>query len=323
MFKKALHRLGTLSVSGRRKEQMYKTILLPQLSWGNWWTTGAVSEMFKVTSAVRRALGVIVDGARSLWLLLAGHWMDVAFTTQLHYVAAFFSAELHWRNLGVSLAQGQWGDAVSNFLHEWRFGQANHCMWAHPDGQQLNFSTADGIQKGLHDLRERWREWHFQRFLMHERHEAREIQASGPQQYSAERLKKASRLYEQATQEERGVMVAGGKSEELYERTRRGPLPAGEAWRSHCSLCGQRCIPCWKHAAWSCDHFALTRTTSPGDGWAQLLAWPLVGEDVTASRQRLAHVAYVRKSLRQKFGFQKSRRRSREANPGDAGALEG
>ena len=199
--------------------------------------------MAKVTTQVRRALGVIQDGARPLWSLLAGHWMDVAFTTQMHYVSAFFSATRYWRDRQVRLVQGQWGDAVCMFLESWQFVRTNLTTWTHPSGDVLVFDSENGLRRGLHVLRERWRRHQFDLFLKLDRHEAREIAAADQAGYDADRVKRAVHLYKDVTTEARGVMLSGGKSEEYYSCMRWGKPPAGAHWCTTCSLCSASVLP--------------------------------------------------------------------------------
>ena len=195
VFAQTLQRLCTLPVSPQQREKLYRTVLLPQFSWGNWWTVGTDKQYIKLTSRVKRALRILTDGARALWLSLGGHWLDVQFTTQLHYVAAFFRAEIYWGGLGYQCVQGQWGHAVCKFLSAWGFVQTGFCSWEHPSGDQLQMDTEAGLGRRLHAVRERWRRHQHMAFVQHDRHEAIEIRQLQHDGYSEQRVKKAMVLF--------------------------------------------------------------------------------------------------------------------------------
>ena len=198
-FKQALQRLCVLPVSQQRRQQMYRSILIPQLVWGLWWARSTVKEQSKVTTLVRRAVGGVASGARSLWKLLAGHFTDVEFILRMHHVSSFFSAEQHWRGRGLRCVHGQWGKAVCMFLESKGYSAEDLVSWVHPSEPRLDLGTKEGLQRGLRTLREQWRRQQYDDFIAYPRDEAVEIAQAMHEGYNAARVKKAMRLYRTAT----------------------------------------------------------------------------------------------------------------------------
>ena len=243
---------------------------------------------------------------------MAGHFTDVEFILRMHHVSSFFSAEQHWQvaDFAVYMDSG-----AKPFACFWKVKVtllrilSRGCI---PASRAWDLGTKEGLQRGLHTLREQWRRQQYDDFIAYPRDEAVEIAQAMHEGYNAARVKKAMRLYRTATAEGRGVMLSAGRSEECYARSRLGPPPEDDGhWCSTCSLCGAQGVPCWHHAAWVCPVFGSTRPDAHGDALTQRLGWPLAAEPAAVAEARLGHLAMVRKTLRERFGFVKQLKRMR------------
>ena len=319
-LRRMLTRLGHLSVSGHMREVLYRTILVPQMLWGQWWNCCNAKAMAKVTSAVRRALGTVQMGARALWLLLSGHWMDVAFCVQLNNLAAFSRTEAPRHRRGSPLVQGRWFRSVCMFLEEWGLRPQGPGQWHGPQGEVVSLATGnrDAVQRSLHVLREMWRKAQWHQFLEHHRHEA-VLLRQGNIPYEEKRFKLARTLFGRVSPEARGVMLAAALSEEGYSRNRAGVSVARGTANgpccTHCNLCGQPGTPHWLHAVWECSHFAGHRPPRPPDLLTARLGWPLHDEAIGPAQTRVEFMAEVRAGLRASFGHSHNKRRRVEGRP--------
>ena len=221
-FRALFQRLSRLPVVSKLKHGLYRRILLPQLLWSFWWapvSSEETAKYHKLTSLVRRTLGVVQFAARDLWLLLSGHWMDVGFALGLTSVCAFLRADAFWRQRGQLFRDGRWGDSAHNFLTSWGFTQVRPHRWHHEEVGGFDF--ADGgraeLRKAAHLVREAWRRTRFRAFLQGTRHELVEL-AADFQGYDERWLKAAIQLYNKGSTEERHVMLGGCVSEEQYAR---------------------------------------------------------------------------------------------------------
>ena len=319
-LRRMLTRLGHLSVPVQLREVLYRTVLVPQMLWGQWWNRCNDKALAKVTSAVRRALGTVQLGARALWLLLGGHWMDVAFCLQLNNLAAFSRTEVMRQRQGRPLVQGRWLRSVCTFLESWELHPRGPGLWHGPHGEVIDLATGtrDAVQRSLHVMRELWRKAQWHKFLEHQRHEAVNLRG-GNIQYDEHRFKLARTLFRQVSTEARGVMLAAALSEEGYSRIRADASAArGTAegpYCTQCSLCGQQGTPHWLHAVWECPHYADNRPPRPPDLLAARLGWPLRDEALVQAQLRVEFMAVVRNGLRLSFGHERNKRRRVEGRP--------
>ena len=278
-FKAFLQRLDRLPVVSKLKHCLYRRIILPQLLWSFWWAPTSSEEVAKhrkLTSLVRKTLGVVQFAARDLWLLLAGHWMDVGFALGMTSFCSFFRADAYWRQRGLLFRDGRWGTAVRDFLASWGFTQVRPQCWHHEAVGRFDLAAGGRaeLKRAAHLVREAWRRARFQSFLQGTRHELADLTVDFDG-YEERWLKSAIRLFNQGTTEERHVMLGGCVSEEHYARMHRLE-PQGElAHVIRCSLCQGQGVPNWFHAAWNCGQFARSRTATPASSWAWRLGWPL------------------------------------------------
>ncbi|CAE7265250.1 unnamed protein product [Symbiodinium sp. CCMP2592] len=107
------------------------------------WMGSAVRHAAKTTTKVKAGLNVIHTGSRPLWLLSAGHWMDVHFASRLNSLRGFWHAEEYFASAGVLLQDGRWGRAVQDFLTELGFQRYRDGAWQHGwlGGFDLTLST--------------------------------------------------------------------------------------------------------------------------------------------------------------------------------------
>ncbi|CAE7372773.1 Pol, partial [Symbiodinium microadriaticum] len=221
----ALHtqvsRLRCLPASQAVKDRLYRTCILPAFTWGLWWRCWDERHAAKTTTKIKSGLNVIHTGSRPLWLLLAGHWMDVLFASRLTSLRGFWHAEEYWAAAGVPLQDGRWGRAVKAFLNNMGFTQSRDGAWRHVrlGGFDLTSPTRPLRLRALHLVREAWRDMRYRDFLGDARHEAKDIAQEQPAlPYEEKRVKLASKVYAEATSEQRGIMVGGSHSEEAYAR---------------------------------------------------------------------------------------------------------
>ena len=172
-FEGTLHRLACLPVSPKTRDALYRTVVLPQLVWVFWWTTSPTADFNALTSKARRALHVVQLGARDLWLLLAGHWMDVGFSLKLFSFSTFFHAEQFWISRHRQLDPGRWGVAVTTFLENMGFTSHRPQVWRQQGFLDINLADPSPTSRslGLRCVREAWRNLRHRSFLPNPRHE--------------------------------------------------------------------------------------------------------------------------------------------------------
>ena len=312
-FQALLRRLGCLPVVSSVKHSLYRSVIIPQLLWGFWWSPCSAADLQdqqKLTTNVKRALDVVQQGSRELWLLLAGHWMDVGFALRLASASAFFAADAFWRGQGRQLVTGRWGRAVGSLLQELQFTRTGAHAWQHAGAGAFDLSTGDAAAraKARHLMREAWRRQCYASFLRGQRHELADL-VPDDEGYSETVLKAAIKLYNGTSNEERHVMLGGCVSEEQYARMHKLPPQGDESFLLQCTLCGRAGVPNWWHAAWCCPCFTSSRPTTPASSWAWRLGWPLRGERHADVRARLRHLGLVRAAVRDRFGFRPPGRR--------------
>ena len=265
-FRALLQRLARLPVDSKLKHGLYRRIILPQLLWSFWWapvSSEEAAKYHKLASLVRKTLGVVQFAARDLWLLLAGHWMDVGFALGMTSFCAFFRADAYWRQRGLLFRDGRWGIAARDFLASWGFTQVRPHCWHHEavGGFDLAAGGRAELKRAAHLVREAWRRVRFQTFLQGTRHELADLTADF-EGYEERWLKAAIRLFNHGTTEERHVMLGGGVSEEQYARMHRLEPQGEEAFVLLCTLSrarGSQLVPCclelwalrWKQACHS------------------------------------------------------------------------
>ncbi|CAE7247812.1 unnamed protein product, partial [Symbiodinium sp. CCMP2592] len=315
-FQALLRRLGCLPVVSCVKHRLYRTVIIPQLLWSFWWSPCSAADLQdqqKLTTNVKRALDVVQQGSRDLWLLLAGHWMDVGFALRLASASAFFAADAFWREQGRRLVIGRWGQSVGSFLQELQFTRTGAHAWQHAVAGAFDLSAGDlpARNKARHLMREAWRRQRYASFLRGQRHELDDL-IPDDEGYSETVLKAAIKLYNGASNEERHVMLGGCVSEEQYARMHKLPPQGAGSFLLRCTLCGRTGVPNWWHAAWCCSYFASSRPATPTSSWAWRLGWPLRGERHADVRERLRHLGLVRAAVRGQFGFRPPGRRQLE-----------
>ena len=72
-----LNRLHTLPVSAKIRKLLYRSRIVPKVSWGFWWQRTPDSLRKKWTSRLRLVFCVQRSASRDLWQLLCGHWTDM------------------------------------------------------------------------------------------------------------------------------------------------------------------------------------------------------------------------------------------------------
>ncbi|OLP76838.1 Peridinin-chlorophyll a-binding protein, chloroplastic [Symbiodinium microadriaticum] len=162
----------------------------------------------KLTTNVKRALDVVQQGSRELWLLLAGHWMDVGFALRLASASAFFAADAFWRGQGRQLVTGRWGRAVGSLLQELQFTRTGAHAWQHAGAGAFDLSTGDAAAraKARHLMREAWRRQCYASFLRGQRHELADL-VPDDEGYSETVLKAAIKLYNGTSNEESDMLM--------------------------------------------------------------------------------------------------------------------
>ncbi|CAE7247805.1 unnamed protein product [Symbiodinium sp. CCMP2592] len=163
---------------------------------------GLLEDQQKLTTNVKRALDVVQQGSRDLWLLLAGHWMDVGFALRLASASAFFAADAFWREQGRRLVIGRWGQSVGSFLQELQFTRTGAHAWQHAVAGAFDLSAGDlpARNKARHLMREAWRRQRYASFLRGQRHELDDL-IPDDEGYSETVLKAAIKLYNGASNE--------------------------------------------------------------------------------------------------------------------------
>ncbi|CAE7539387.1 unnamed protein product [Symbiodinium sp. CCMP2456] len=208
-------------VSGPRLD---RTMILPQLLWSFWWSphsSNEVQDFHKLTTLVKRALDIVQQGSRDLWLLLAGHWMDVGFALRMASASAFFKADAFWRGHGRRLVTGRWGLAVASFLQHFDFIRTGAHTWQHAVVGDFDLSGGDmaNRSKALHLLREAGRRQRHASFLQGRRRELADL-VPDDAGYDENVLKAAIKLYNGASNEECRVMLGGCISERNWSNTK-------------------------------------------------------------------------------------------------------
>ena len=141
-FQALLRRPRCLPVSSSVKHSLYRTTIIPQLLWGFWWnprSADAVKDFHKLTTLVKRALDVVQQGSRDLWLPLDGR----GFALRMTSAAAFFKADVFWRGHGRRLITGRWGLAVTSFLQDYEFDRTGAHIWQHAVVGDFDLSGGD------------------------------------------------------------------------------------------------------------------------------------------------------------------------------------
>eukprot|EP00438_Fugacium_kawagutii_P011659 Skav217247 [mRNA] locus=scaffold110:330358:331212:- [translate_table: standard] len=246
-----LNRPQTLPVSTRVRKLLYRTRVVPKVSWGFWWQQ--VPDCFKKkwTSRLRLVLRVQRSASRDLWQLLCGHWTDMNTVFEAASLLNFVRALRYWQNRGLSLLRGPWSRRAAQILQSAGFWQTQLHVWRHVDFGTASWIGDDGLAQAtsvLHFLREQWRKERFSAFLHHKRREAEEALAAGVS-YDDVDVKRLRLLYDDLTAEQQGVLLGASWSIAAYDKLRRRAGKDDPVQVAVCPFCQQAVVPNWLHIA--------------------------------------------------------------------------
>lgn len=276
-------RLARAPVSVKVKEDLYRTRIVPKLSWGWWLNVIPVSVENKIFSHFRKVAEVHHMASKHLRLLLNGHVFSTSFMACQQSMGALRAAALS--GLQWSEGQGAWPRRVNKVLQEWDWEQTAPWIWHHPQEGELNL-LSENTAETWHRLRESWRRFCWRNFCCQDRRDSRLLMNV---QFSSARCKEAQRLFASATQHGRAVMTGAALSLGCYQVIYEQVATPG------CSLCGSpSAFPSWEHLVWKCPAFATGRPPEPSDQVQQRLAWPPSADDMEYNEAVLQHMAAAR-----------------------------
>ena len=298
-----LQRIGILPLALSAKSNLVRTRVVPKMVWGRFMHNIPAEESRKLGAAIKFAIRGHRQGARALWELLQGHWVNPRFKAAQDSFASLARAQHFWLSHGQGLVGGAWYSMMCEALYSLGFQQIPGGFTSQQHGTNIqwpfrqHFGSFDQwLKRALHDLRETWRRAQFAAFLEKDRRDSRQLR--GQVAYQEAVVTKARYCYNSSNQSMRACMVGAGLSVCCYSKMR------GEGMPTACRFCEQPVTPNWEHLLWECSAFSNTRPVVPAaEALCRRLGWPRLGTTSAEDFAVLRHCAQVREIGRASDGF--------------------
>ena len=265
------------------REMLFRTRVIPKISWGWWFNDVPDRVLNRCFSIFRKVADVHHMASRPLRQLLQGHAFSfrfMAFQQSLVALRAAALAGLQWSD-----GRGSWICRVSGTLASWNWTPVAPWCWHHDQEGDFNL-RADEKDSFLHKIRESWRRDRWEHFCQQNRRDSR-LFTNEP--YSKERRKEAMRLFGRASQHGKAVLTGAANSLSCYQVMYENNVTSG------CDLCtNSNVFPDWHHLVWSCPAFARGRPPEPQDRMQCRFAWPPNSANRGYNEAVLNHMAAVR-----------------------------
>ena len=253
-FKKGQEETGCLAqapVSVQVREHLYRTRVVPKITWG-WWVNPIPPFILdRIFSDFRRVGKVHKMASKYLRILLNGHAFSCNFMALQQSLKALRTAGLagfSWVN-----GNGSWIQRVNTTLTDWDWSNIAPWQWQHPHEGQIDLLRQEH-NVTLHRLRESWRRKCWESFCSQNRRDSRMFQLAP---FSTHRCKAACDLFGKTSQHGRAVLTGAALSLSCYQVIYEDSAVPG------CNLCNDPSIyPNWNHLCWQCPAFASGRPLS-------------------------------------------------------------
>ena len=287
-----LTRLAFCPIGREVRRALYRSRVIPLLTWGAWLRPLPACVAKEVNSMYRSLSRGHSMGSKPLRTILEGHCADPAFWALHQSLQAAARAHrfrpLRWRDSPSSFG---WQRALVKGLGDFGWSPVRPWVLEHPiEGRCRILEAGDA----LHKVRESWRRKLFHDFLQQDRRDSRSLRQVA--QYDTFSCRLARTFYEESGNHVRSVLVGAALSTAVYHRIRKEVVPA------FCKWCGQSVHADWEHLVWHCEFFRQTRPASiPQDFLTRRLGWPANGQNKAAAAVLLHHMALVRQHVLEGF----------------------
>lgn len=217
-----LNRLAFCSIGREVRRALYRSRVIPIITWGAWLKPLPARVAKEVSRLYRSLSRGHPMGSKPLRTIMEGHHADPIFSCLQQSIQAAQRAHkfrrLRWRG---SPPLAGWQHAIVDCLSKYGWEPLQHWVLQHPQEGRCHV-LQDG-ESAMHKFRESWRRFLFEQFLSQNRRGSNLLR--GQVLYDSKSCKQARSLYESSGNHGRAVLVGAALSTAVYCRIRKEQVP--------------------------------------------------------------------------------------------------